>query len=226
MNPEDIVGSLLRGALSARGKRSHGTLGYLAGGPGSFLNASTLVSAAAVAWGMYEAAESRRERQAIQGSPVSTPSPAAAMPPLPLPPVAVRAAPQAPDDQAGVPPEVARLIRLLISAARADGDLSPEEGQQIARRAADTGAEALVRAELQDARPLAEIAAGVSDEEQKAELYTLAFSIVRADESVSGAERIYLAQLAKHFGLDAATVARLESEAAAHIDAAGGESNV
>jgi uncharacterized membrane protein YebE (DUF533 family) len=225
MNPEDLVGSLLRGALSARGKRSRGTLGYLAGGPGSFLNASTLVSAAAVAWGMYEAAESSRERQAIQGSPCPTPSPAAAAP-LPLPPVAAQPVPQAPDDQAGVPPEVARLIRLLISAARADGDLSPEEGQQIARQAADTGAEALVRAELQDARPLAEIAAGVSEEKQKAELYTLAFSIVRADESVSGAERIYLAQLAKHFGLDAATVARLESEAAAQIDAALGESNV
>ena len=42
----------------------------------------------------------------------------------------------------------------------------------------------------------------------KHELYILAFTIVRADENVSGAERIYLAQLAHQLGLDAATVRR------------------
>ena len=40
----------------------------------------------------------------------------------------------------------------------------------------------------------------------------LAFTIVRADETVSGAERIYLAQLAHQLGLDAATAARLEQD--------------
>ena len=46
----------------------------------------------------------------------------------------------------------------------------------------------------------------------------IAFAIVRADESVSGAERIYLAQLAHQLGLDAASVASLEAETAAKID--------
>ena len=46
-----------------------------------------------------------------------------------------------------------------------------------------------------------EIVAGVTDAREKQALYTLAFSIVRADESVSGAERIYLAQLAALIGL-------------------------
>jgi uncharacterized membrane protein YebE (DUF533 family) len=41
---------------------------------------------------------------------------------------------------------------------------------------------------------------------------------VRADESVSGAERIYLAQLAHQLSLDAATVTRLEQDAATKID--------
>ncbi len=45
------------------------------------------------------------------------------------------------------------------------------------------------------------------------------FGIVRADETVSGGERIYLAQLAHQLGLEPATVERLESEAATRIDA-------
>jgi uncharacterized membrane protein YebE (DUF533 family) len=49
----------------------------------------------------------------------------------------------------------------------------------------------------------------------------MAFAVVRADETVSGAERIYLAQLAHALGLDPAAAARIEKEAAARIDAAG-----
>ena len=50
-------------------------------------------------------------------------------------------------------------------------------------------------------------------------VYTLAFAIVRADEGVSGAERIYMAQLASQLALDGAETERLEREAAARIDA-------
>ena len=46
----------------------------------------------------------------------------------------------------------------------------------------------------------------------------LAFTIVRADDTVSGAERIYLAQLAHALGLDAATAASLEQQTATAID--------
>ena len=46
----------------------------------------------------------------------------------------------------------------------------------------------------------------------------LAFTIVRADENVSGAERIYLAQLAYQLGLDDAATRALETETAAKID--------
>jgi len=62
--------------------------------------------------------------------------------------------------------------------------------------------------------------AGVTDPHFKEQLYTLAFTIVRADEAVTGGERIYLAQLAHRLSLDAATVTRVEAEAAARIDAA------
>jgi len=117
-----------------------------------------------------------------------------------------------------LPAHLLRLVRLTVSAARADGDLSLEERGAILENARKVGAEAAVAQELTGPRPLAEIVAGVSDPALKAQLYTLAFSIVRADENVSGAERIYLAQLAHQLGLDAAAVASLESAAGAAID--------
>ncbi|MGC4081883.1 MAG: DUF533 domain-containing protein [Vicinamibacterales bacterium] len=61
--------------------------------------------------------------------------------------------------------------------------------------------------------------AGVTEPREKETLYALAFTIVRADDAVTGAERIYLAQLAAQLGLDGATTARIEQETAAAIDA-------
>ncbi len=219
MNPEDLIGSLLRGALVGRGKSASRTIRAISQGrPQSLISLRHIVGAAAVAWGMYEAHQAKATGGFAAGAPAppsADPDPrapasprASEPPPLPQPPTP------------GVPPEIARAIRLLISAARADGDLAPEEGQKIARHAGEAGpaAEALVRAELQSPRPLDEIVGGLDDPAQKAELYALAFTLLRADESVRGAERIYLAQLAHRLGLDAATAARLEQEAAASID--------
>jgi uncharacterized membrane protein YebE (DUF533 family) len=124
---------------------------------------------------------------------------------------------------AGAREDVLRLVRLAISAARADGDLSLEERGRILAQAREAGVEELVVPELQSPRSLPEIVAGVTDPRLAAELYTLAFTIVRGDENVTGAERVYLARLAQHLGLDAATASRLEGEAAAGIDAAAAE---
>ena len=89
----------------------------------------------------------------------------------------------------------------------------------ILDRAREAGLESAVEAELAQMRPLADIVRGVTDPQLKKDLYVLAFTIVRADENVSGGERIYLAQLAHQLGLDAAAVASLETETAARIDA-------
>jgi uncharacterized membrane protein YebE (DUF533 family) len=105
-----------------------------------------------------------------------------------------------------------------VSAARADGTLSAEERALILERAREAGLESAVEAELGQTRPLADIVGGVTDDRVKKDLYVLAFTIVRADEAVSGAERIYLAQLAHQLGLDAATVSSLEAETSAKID--------
>jgi uncharacterized membrane protein YebE (DUF533 family) len=175
-------------------------MSFLSGGRGSLIDASTLLTAAGLAWGAYEAATRK-------GDGVTT---AGGVPP-PLPP------------RAGLPPDVLRLLRLAIAAARADGRLGDQERASILAQARTVGAEAIVDQEIQQPRPLAEIVAGVSDSNTRDQLYVLAFTVVRADESVSGAERIFLAQLAHALALDPATTARLESEAAGQIDAAAAQ---
>jgi len=107
----------------------------------------------------------------------------------------------------------------MISAAGADGHLGPAEREAILVEARAAGAENAVAAELESPRPLPEIVADVTDSKLKEDLYTLAFGIVRADETVTGGERIYLAQLAHQLELEADDVARLESAAASRIDA-------
>jgi uncharacterized membrane protein YebE (DUF533 family) len=186
----------------------------LGGRRGSFLNASTLLAAAGVGWGLLESVR-RDRRPRVQEGTTWVPSEPGAPPAA----SATRAgAPAAP--AADVPPEVLRIVRLSVSAARADGVLSAAEREKLLAEARAAGLEALVRAELDRPAPLASIAAGLGDEKHKRELYTLAFAIVRADEGVSGAERVYLAQLAHLLGLDAAAAASIEQEAAAKIDGA------
>jgi uncharacterized membrane protein YebE (DUF533 family) len=206
VSAERLIGALLQGALGGRRKRSRGALRYLTGGRGSLVNASTLMTAAGLAWGAYEAATRHR-------GTAGAPSPA---PPLP------GSGPLPPLPGASEPPiDLLRLVRLTISAARADGTLSPEEQEVIVAHARDVGAEQLVDYEVRNPRPLSDIAGGVTDPKTREEMYAMAFAVVRADETVTGAERIYLAQLAHALGLDPTATARIEKEAAARIDAAG-----
>jgi len=223
VNPNDLVGALLKGALGGKRKRSHGALRYLNGGRGSLINASTLMAAAGLAWGAYEAATRNRGIAGVPQPPPPTPG-TGPLPPLPGAPMGAPTATPVPPlpGAAEAPIDLLRIVRLTISAARADGTLSPAEQEQILAHAREVGAEQLVDYEVRNPRPLAEIAAGVSDPRAREEMYQLAFAVVRADETVSGAERIYLAQLAHALGLDPKTTARLESETAARIDAEGG----
>jgi uncharacterized membrane protein YebE (DUF533 family) len=203
-NPVDLLSVVLGGALGRSGRKRARKAAHFLGGRGGFLSASTLIAAAGVAWGIYDSVKTQGATGAsgALGAMGSVP---------PVPPVPVLPAP--------LPDPVLRVIRLAVSAARADGDLSDKERALILARAREAGLEAVIEAELATPYPLAEIVRGLTHEEGRKELYILAFTIVRADETVSGAERIYLAQLAHQLGLDAATVAALESETATKIDA-------
>lgn len=221
MNPEDIVGAVLRGVLTSRSKPSARTLRRLS--HGHLLSTRNIVTAAAAAWGIYEAMQGNTSVPTPQAGRAEAAAPMP--PPLPMPvgtgrPAPPPAPPAPPVEDHGFPPGVARAIRLLIAAARADGDLEPEEGALIARHAAEAGAEALVRAELQRHRGTGEIVAGVTDPALAGELYALAFTVLRADEDVNADERSWLAELERLLKLEGPTARRIEEEVAGAIDGA------
>ena len=219
-----VVGSLLGGRRkrSRRAMRhlTRGTMGLGSGLVGTVLSHPTAaLTAAGLAWGIFETLQNKQPGQggsqwggneagnqwAGGGQPAAAP-----LPPLPIP------------GSPGVSADVLRMVRLAISAANADGAMNEQERQAVVEQAQELGVAQIVEQELQQRRPLAEIVAGVTDTAQRATLYVLAFSVLRADEAVSGAERIYLAQLAHLLNLDPPTVQKLEADAAARIDASEG----
>ena len=142
MDAEDILDGLIRGALGGRRKRSRGALRSIAGA-GSLINARNLLAAAGVAWGLYETVSQQKPSAPADGGSTTPPLPAAPRTaPPPLPGAATAGA---------FPDHVLRLVRLTISAARADGDLSLDERGVILENARRVGAEALVTRELANA---------------------------------------------------------------------------
>ena len=209
-----LVESVLRGVLGGKRKRSRKALRYLTGERrGTFVNAGTLLTAAGVAWGIYETLQNEGSA-ASTGSTGSSGASSSQGPPsgVTLPPLPNIGATTVPDD-------ATRLVRLAISAGNADGAMNEQERAAILQQATAAGAADMVSKELDRRSSLAEIVAGISDPAQRATLYVLAYTIVRADEQVTGAERIYLAQLAHLLGLDPATVQALEKDTAKRIDA-------
>ena len=205
-NPVDLLSMVLGGALGRSGRKRARRAASFLGGRGGFLSASSLIAAAGVAWGIYDSVKNQGATGALGAAGAMGSVPVSQVPPLPVLPEPL-------------PDPVLRVIRLAVSAARADGDLSEKERALILQRAREAGLEAVIEAELAAPHPLADIVRGLTHAEGRKELYVIAFTIVRADETVSGAERIYLAQLAHQLGLDAATVAEIESDTAAKIDA-------
>jgi uncharacterized membrane protein YebE (DUF533 family) len=222
-DPAQLLSIFLGGALGRSGrKRARRAANFMSGRRG-FLTASTLMTAAGVAWGIYDSMQNKGLDTGASATSASGAwagagagaGAAATVPPLP---VAHTGSPAGPLSEAGAPPEVLRLVRLAVSAARADGVLTPHERGIILDKAREAGLGAEVESELAQPHPMADLVRGLADPQQKQDLYVLAFTIVRADETVSGAERIYLAQLAHQLGLDPATVAALEEKTAAQID--------
>jgi uncharacterized membrane protein YebE (DUF533 family) len=212
-NPADMLSIVLRGTLGRSGrKRARRATRFLTGNRG-FLSTSAIIAAAGVAWGIYDTVKGQNA-PAVPAVPGVPDVPKAGFGTVPLVPP-IPATPSA--FEAALDP-VARVIRLAVSAAKADGTLSDSERALIMDRAREAGLESVVETELGQTRPLADIVRGVTDPQMKKDLYVLAFTIVRADETVSGAERIYLAQLAHQLGLDAASVTLLEAETSANID--------
>ena len=200
MNSSDLLSIFLQGAIGSKGRKSARKAARFLSGNSGFLTASTVLGAAGVAWGIYESLQNT-------GATGATGAGGGLLVPPPIP-----------GEDRGFPDDVLRVVRLAVSAARADGTLLPAERALILSHAREAGVESVVELELAAPRPLSEIVGGIVDDQRRRDLYVLAYTIVRADESVSGAERVYLAQLAYQLKLDAATVAALEADTAKKID--------
>lgn len=213
MNPDMIVGEVISSALGVRlGRRHHRhPFDLIVGGYPWWLNGGTLVTALGIAWGMLDTANAAPAQTA---SPTSTRAAGSAT----RSGVTATSVKQDAASAPTVPVEVARVIRLTVSAARADGALTDAEQDAIRTRARAVGAEALVDEEMKTPTPLSRLVAGVPAT-SRSEVYTLAFAIVRADGVIAGAERIYLAQLAHALGLSADDSAALEQTAAERLNA-------
>ena len=210
MDESALLNGVLSAVLGGRGRRrrSRRALNYLTGGHrGSFWTSpSTLLTAAGMAWGIYET----MQQSGGIGSVGSVGSQGSG---------SVGSQGSGSSGSPHVSPEALRIVRLAISAAYADGSVSDTERAAILDQAKTAGVGEIVEVEMQQPRPLAEIVSGVNDAAQRATLYVLAYTMVRGDEQPTGAERIYLAQLANLLGLDVATVQELEQKAASRIDA-------
>ena len=221
MDESILFNGVLRSLLGGRRRRSHRALRYLTGTSSLWSNPTTLLTAAGVAWGIYETLQSGSANSGQWGgggaaAPLGTTSAAGAPPVAAVPPG--ESLPSLPLAAASVSPDTMRVLRLAISAAGADGTVSDDERKAILEQARGAGVGELVETELSQPRPLREIVAGVTDSTERATLYVLAFSVVRGDEQPTGAGRIYLAQLANLLNLDPAEAERLERSAAASID--------
>ena len=216
MSIDRLVDDVLRGVLGGRRKRSKGAMRFLTRGMtrgvtrGVFRNPTTLLGVAGVAWGIFETLQNQGQ----------VPAPGAA----PGPPGAPQAASLPPTG--GPPPlpgeeDRLRLVRLAVSAAHADGAMNEKERAAVLKQVTDAGAAGLLERELARPLPLKDVVAGITYTEDRATLYVLAYTILRADEQINGAERIYLAQLANLLGLEPSLVQALEKDTGERIDALG-----
>jgi len=215
-----LLDGVLRSVLGGRRKRSRRARRYLSdpiggafGSVGGTLlsNPNVLLTAAGVAWGIFETLQQGGTLAASAPVPPASNTAPGTAPLPPLPNLGASAEP--------VSDPALRIVRLVISAAYADGSVSDQERHAILEQARIAGVDRIVEQELAQPRPLAEIVTGVTDNTTRATLYVLAFGIVRGDEQPTGAERIYLAKLAHLLALDPTTVQQLEQNAARRIDA-------
>src|SRR5688572_27244672 len=209
MNPDFLINGVLQSVLGGGGrKKSKRALRYLTRGHGSFwTNPTTLMTAAGLAWGVFDTLNNKSGdnsqwgggtapanpgaqanrwgggAQSLGGQPGVNPNPGVTPPLPPLPNIGGAAA-------APVSDEALRIVRLAVSAASADGVMNDQERAAVVQQAQAAGVGDIVEREIANRRPLAEIVTGVSDPGERATLYVLAFTVLRADEQLTGAERI------------------------------------
>lgn len=104
------------------------------------------------------------------------------------------------------------LIRAMIAAAKADGEIDPEERRRILERLSEVSEEerAFLEVEMEKPLDLDELITEVSGAETAAEVYTVSLLAIDLDTS---AEVKHLKKLARGLGLSEATVNQIHDRA-------------
>lgn len=140
---------------------------------------------------------------APRAAPTPPPPPAPGVTPPPPPP----GAPSDEPDDDNLPKEVLYpVLRTLVAAALADGELAPGERELIQSHldeaVLDEGQTAQIRRDMVLPPSPADLAALVPSAEGRDELYRFGAVLVLADGQVSDLERSWLGRLGRAFGMD------------------------
>lgn len=222
MNAQRLLGTLLGGGLSGSRRGMSGGMmmrGGLGGGMGGALGrAATSRGGLALLGGLaaaaYEHFNQSRNRQAghapSSGSPSVPPPPpgmTAGRPPSQPPPPPPAAASGMSDEDLAL-----LLVRAMVAAAKADGEIDSEERGRILQQLEEAGADADDRAfvEREFATPLDvdALAAEARDPTVAAELYAASAMAIDAD---TPAEKLYLQLLATKLGLPNDLIASIDA---------------
>jgi len=105
------------------------------------------------------------------------------------------------------------LLRLAISAAHADGELSDDEREFIRTQAASLGIVAEVEQALRERPSIDSLTGAFESDEQRRAAYAIAWAVMHGDGVVSPGERMYLTQLARSLRLPHEDVETIERDA-------------
>lgn len=215
---ENLVGDLIGGATPIPSRQARRVIRRIG------MKNLLLIGGAALAGGL--AVESAQRQGATRPAPPPTgvppppppppEVPSAAPPPPPLPPLP-ESAPAAADQEPELPPALTyAVVRTMVAAALADGEMAPAERQAIHRRLEESGLDEdairQVHRDLVLPPTPDELARLAPTAEGRQALYRCAAVVVWADGALSDLERGWLDRLAAAFGLTAELGATLEGE--------------
>lgn len=211
LNPEQMLGQLLGGALSGamRSKPRKNKGSWL--GTGAQVQVGLGLVGLAIA--AYEHYQGQRAQAATpQGQPATAtppPLPASSMPP-PLPTAGAPALPAVTDQQRQ---DMLLLVQAMVAAAAADGDIDAQERAGILQRVAQQGdgeARAFLERELANPKSLAAVVAATRPELAQ-EVYAVSHVAICADNAL---EHAYLDALAARLNIDPADRQRIHERLA------------
>lgn len=146
----------------------------------------------------------------------ATPNAPPELPPLPQPTGPSQGLPPLPPP---IPPPqelVFAIVRTMVSAALADGEMHADEKQAIEKRLGESGLSApqieQIRKDLVFPAPPAELSGMVTDDEDKQALYRFGALVVLADDTVADTEKAWLEAFAGALGIAPARRQAIDGE--------------